>query len=162
MPANDLRKGFIAPQPGAAIVLRKGLLLSGFGRPDHVEGVADQFLGFAIALSAQTVRSLLLFWRKVSKGVDHVPPGSAWVHEMKYDGYRCLIAVGRGKARAYTHSGLDWSDKFAPIVEAAQQLKVRSALIDDEAVVLDAAGKSNFQALQVSLKIKDWCCIHTR
>jgi bifunctional non-homologous end joining protein LigD len=84
--------------------------------------------------------------------VDHVPPGAAWVHEMKYDGYRCLIAVGAGKARAYTRSGLDWSDKFAPIVAAAEKLKVSSALLDGEAVVLDAAGKTNFQALQASLK----------
>jgi len=84
--------------------------------------------------------------------VDHVPAGSGWLHEMKYDGYRCLIAVGGGKARAYTRSGLDWSDKFAPVVEAARKLKVRSALIDGEAVVLDANGKSDFQALQASLK----------
>src|SRR6201996_112525 len=84
--------------------------------------------------------------------VDHVPAGPAWVHEMKYDGYRCLIAVGKGQARAYTRSGLDWSDKFAPIVAAAAKLKVGTALIDGEAVVLDAAGKTNFQALQASLK----------
>lgn len=84
--------------------------------------------------------------------VDHVPAGAAWVHEMKYDGYRCLIAVGTGQARAYTRSGLDWSDKFAPIVAAAAKLKVGTALIDGEAVVLDAAGKTNFQALQASLK----------
>lgn len=84
--------------------------------------------------------------------VDHVPSGAAWVHEMKYDGYRCLIAVGGGKARAYTRSGLDWSDKFAPIIAAAEKLKVDSALIDGEAVVQDTAGKSNFQALQASLK----------
>jgi len=84
--------------------------------------------------------------------VDHVPPGTGWVHEMKYDGYRCLIAVGAGKARAYTRSGLDWSDKFAPIIAAAEKLKVSSALIDGEAVVLDAASKTNFQALQASLK----------
>jgi bifunctional non-homologous end joining protein LigD len=84
--------------------------------------------------------------------VDHVPSGSGWLHEMKYDGYRCLIAVGGGKARAYTRSGLDWSDKFAPVVEVARKLKVRSALIDGEAVVLDANGKSDFQALQTSLK----------
>jgi bifunctional non-homologous end joining protein LigD len=76
----------------------------------------------------------------------------AWIHEMKYDGYRCLVAVGGGKARAYTRSGLDWSDKFAPIIAAAEKLNVQSALIDGEAVVLDAAGKSNFQALQASLK----------
>jgi bifunctional non-homologous end joining protein LigD len=71
---------------------------------------------------------------------------------MKYDGYRCLIAVGGGKARAYTRSGLDWSDKFAPIVGAAEKLKAKSALIDGEAVVLDQNGKSDFQALQASLK----------
>ena len=53
--------------------------------------------------------------------VDHVPAGGGWLHEMKYDGYRCLIAVGGGEARAYTRSGLDWSDKFAPVVAAARQ-----------------------------------------
>jgi hypothetical protein len=26
--------------------------------------------------------------------VDYVPTGDRWLHEMKYDGYRCLIAVG--------------------------------------------------------------------
>jgi bifunctional non-homologous end joining protein LigD len=84
--------------------------------------------------------------------VDHVPPGDGWVHEMKYDGYRCLLAIADGQARAYTRSGLDWSQKFAPIVRAAANIRVRSALIDGEAVVLDAKGKSDFQALQASLK----------
>lgn len=71
---------------------------------------------------------------------------------MKYDGYRLLVAVGGGEARAYTRSGLDWSDKFVDIVTAAAGLKVRSALIDGEAVVLDTDGKSSFQALQGALK----------
>jgi bifunctional non-homologous end joining protein LigD len=84
--------------------------------------------------------------------VDHVPEGNAWIHEMKYDGYRCLIAVGGGAARAYTRSGLDWSQRFAPLVKAAASLKIASALIDGEAVVLDDNGKSSFQALQASLK----------
>jgi bifunctional non-homologous end joining protein LigD len=84
--------------------------------------------------------------------VDHVPPGNGWLHEMKFDGYRCLIAIGGGKTRAYTRSGLDWSDKFAPIVTVAAKLKVSSALLDGEAVVLDDAGRSDFQALQASLK----------
>jgi bifunctional non-homologous end joining protein LigD len=84
--------------------------------------------------------------------VDHVPAGSGWLHEMKYDGYRCLIAIGGGTARAYTRSGLDWSDKFAPVVAAAAKINAASALIDGEAVVLDAKGKSDFQALQASLK----------
>jgi bifunctional non-homologous end joining protein LigD len=84
--------------------------------------------------------------------VDHVPPGDRWLHEMKYDGYRCLIAVGGGHARAYTRSGLDWSDRFEGIVAEAALLDVESALIDGEAVVLDDQGKTSFQALQAALK----------
>jgi bifunctional non-homologous end joining protein LigD len=84
--------------------------------------------------------------------VDTVPTGTSWLHEMKYDGYRCLLAIGGGEARAYTRSGLDWSDKFAPIVTAASALSVGSALVDGEAVVLNEKGVSDFQALQSSLK----------
>jgi bifunctional non-homologous end joining protein LigD len=71
---------------------------------------------------------------------------------MKYDGYRLEVAVGGGAARAYTRSGLDWSDRFAGILADALKLKVGSALIDGEAVVLDANGRSSFQALQGALK----------
>jgi bifunctional non-homologous end joining protein LigD len=39
--------------------------------------------------------------------VDTVLTGSRWLHEMKCDGYRLLVAVGGGEARAYTRSGLD-------------------------------------------------------
>ena len=66
--------------------------------------------------------------------VDSVPTGSAWLHEVKYDGYRALIAVGGGKAKVFTRSGLDWTDKFAAIAQAAAALPVRSALIDGEIV----------------------------
>ena len=84
--------------------------------------------------------------------VDTVPTGDRWLHEMKYDGYRLLVAIGDGGARAYTRSGLDWSDRFAGIVEEAAALDARSALIDGEAVVMDADGRSSFQALQGALK----------
>ena len=86
--------------------------------------------------------------------VDHVPAGERWLHEMKYDGYRTLIAVGGGEARAYTRSGIDWTDKFAGIADEAAALVLGTALIDGEAVVQDAAGKSDFQALQTALKSK--------
>ncbi|WP_426387868.1 DNA ligase D [Sphingobium sp. R-21] len=84
--------------------------------------------------------------------VDTVPTGNQWLHEMKYDGYRVEVAIGGGKARAFTRSGLDWSDRFPGLVEAAAKLKVTSALIDGEAVVLDDEGRSRFQALQAALK----------
>lgn len=84
--------------------------------------------------------------------VDHVPAGDRWLHELKFDGYRCLISIGAGGAHAYTRSGLDWTEKFLTIAEDAALLTVGSALIDGEAVVLDADGKTNFQALQTAIK----------
>ncbi|HEX8364690.1 MAG TPA: DNA ligase D [Allosphingosinicella sp.] len=80
--------------------------------------------------------------------VDHVPEGPGWIHEMKYDGYRCLLAIGGGAAKVYTRSGLDWSDKFPDIVAAARGIECGSALLDGEIVKLDAAGNTGFSALQ--------------
>ena len=89
---------------------------------------------------------------QLAKLVDVVPSGKRWLHEMKYDGYRMLVAVGGGGARAFTRSGLDWSDRFPAVLAAATKLKVKSALIDGEAVVLGDRGRSRFQALQSALK----------
>lgn len=35
-----------------------------------------------------------------------VPGGTDWIHESKFDGYRCLVAVGGGESRCYTRSSL--------------------------------------------------------
>lgn len=84
--------------------------------------------------------------------VDHVPPGDRWLHELKYDGYRMLIAVGGNEGRSYTRSGLDWSDRFAHLISDAISLDVTSALIDGEAAVTLPDGRTSFQALQAALK----------
>ncbi|WP_416463705.1 DNA ligase D [Sphingomonas sp. VDB2] len=84
--------------------------------------------------------------------VDHVPPGDRWIHELKYDGYRTLLAIGGGEGRAYTRSGLDWSDRFAGLIGDATGLDAESALIDGEAVVILPDGRTSFQALQAALK----------
>ncbi|WP_375270537.1 DNA ligase D [Sphingomonas sp.] len=79
--------------------------------------------------------------------VDTVPSGSAWLHEVKYDGYRALVAVAGGTARVFTRSGLDWSDKFPGIAAAAAELDVQSALIDGE-IVAFKDGRPDFSTLK--------------
>ena len=78
--------------------------------------------------------------------VDHVPTGSAWLHEVKYDGYRALVAVADGAARVYTRSGLDWTDKFPAIAEACARIG-GSALIDGE-IVAFKHGRPDFSTLK--------------
>ncbi|MBW6527072.1 DNA ligase D [Sphingomonas sp. RHCKR7] len=79
--------------------------------------------------------------------VDSVPSGSDWIHEVKYDGYRALVAVADGAARVYTRNGLDWTDKFAGIAEAAAALPIGSALLDGE-IVAFKDGRPDFSTLK--------------
>ncbi|HTU13494.1 MAG TPA: DNA ligase D [Allosphingosinicella sp.] len=83
--------------------------------------------------------------------VDSVPAGAGWLHEMKYDGYRCLLALAGGKAKIYTRTGLDWTDKFPEIAAAAARIDCASALLDGEIVALDDKGNTSFSALQQAI-----------
>ena len=83
-----------------------------------------------------------------------VPQGEDWAYEMKYDGYRLIIAVGGGQARIYTRSGLDWTSKFTKLAAAAIRLPVKQCLLDGEAVVFNASGISDFPALVTTLEKK--------
>ena len=71
---------------------------------------------------------------------------------MKYDGYRCLMAIGGDDVVCYTRSGQDWTDRFQSLVEPVRALGVASALIDGEIAMLDDKGLSNFGLLQNALK----------
>ena len=84
--------------------------------------------------------------------VSEPPSGKDWWHEIKYDGYRAISAVGGGRCRIYTRSGQDWTHKFQDIAGALCKLKVESALLDGEIVAIDADGRTSFQLLQQSIK----------
>jgi bifunctional non-homologous end joining protein LigD len=81
--------------------------------------------------------------------VDTVPTGSQWLHEVKYDGYRAFVATGKGDPKIYTRSGLDWTDKFPGIAEAAASLP-GSTLVDGE-IVAFKGGKPDFSTLQEAI-----------
>jgi bifunctional non-homologous end joining protein LigD len=85
---------------------------------------------------------------------DEAPDGPEWIHEVKYDGYRLRLVLERGHALVRTRNGADWTDRFAPIVRAAEAFPVASALIDGEAVVFDEGGRPDFGLLQDALAAK--------
>ena len=84
--------------------------------------------------------------------VDQPPEGADWVHELKHDGYRTLLAISRGTAVAYTRNGHDWTECYPGIVAAAAKLPCKSAMLDGEVIVQDARGASDFEALQSALR----------
>ena len=84
--------------------------------------------------------------------VDSVPEGRQWLHEIKYDGYRALVAAKGKDVRVFTRSGLDWSEKFAPLVRHLVALNLPSCLIDGEITASDEKGNPDFSRLQSVLK----------
>jgi len=84
---------------------------------------------------------------------DAPPEGETWQHEAKLDGYRCVIALGKGGVRLYSRNGKDWSDRFAVLSEPAAALDCDSVLIDGE--VIAGRGGGDFSTLQKALKTGD-------
>ena len=84
--------------------------------------------------------------------VDAVPAGNGWMHEIKFDGYRALIAATGSDVTVWTRGGKDWTDKFQPLADALVALELPSCLIDGEIIAPDAAGNPDFSRLQAVLK----------
>lgn len=80
------------------------------------------------------------------------PSGNDWVHEIKYDGYRVQAHIENGHVRLLTRNGHDWTARFGQVANDIRALAVRSAVIDGEAIVQDAAGVADFAALTSELK----------
>jgi len=76
------------------------------------------------------------------------PPEGDWVYEIKFDGYRIMARIENGKARLITRGGHDWTHKMRPLADEIESLGIKSAWLDGEAVVLDTAGRPNFNDLQ--------------
>jgi bifunctional non-homologous end joining protein LigD len=76
-----------------------------------------------------------------------VPTGPDWLHEVKYDGYRLRLERDGDRVRLITRGGLNWTDRYPWIVEAARKVRQKRFALDGEAVVLGVDGVADFNAL---------------
>jgi ATP-dependent DNA ligase len=75
------------------------------------------------------------------------PATPAWLHEIKYDGYRLIVVREGNRVRLLTRNGHDWASRYPWIVETALRNRHRQFVIDGEAVMLGVDGISDFNAL---------------
>ncbi len=81
--------------------------------------------------------------------VDEPPSDSDdWIYELKFDGYRLLTRIQGSSIKLFTRNGNDWTSKMPALVKAIQTLKLTSAWLDGEILVMDEHGVPDFQALQ--------------
>ena len=86
--------------------------------------------------------------------VDAPPEGDGWLHELKYDGYRTQIIVDGDESRAFTRTGLDWTNKYASIVKSLRELDCEAAILDGEVVLQKQGGLPDFHGLRRELAKK--------
>jgi len=74
-----------------------------------------------------------------------------WVFETKWDGFRMVACLERGKVTLYSRNGKIISDSYRPVAQALERLEA-DAVLDGELVALDRRGVSHFQLLQNALR----------
>jgi bifunctional non-homologous end joining protein LigD len=87
--------------------------------------------------------------------VTEPPAGDDWLHELKFDGYRMLGRLDRGRMEFLSRNNKPWTEKLPDLAEAVAEIGAAQAIFDGEVVVLDANGVSNFQMLQNALGDRD-------
>lgn len=89
---------------------------------------------------------------QLARPVPSVPEGEGWLHELKYDGYRLIAVRKKEGLKLFTRSGLDWTERFPGLAKRIKALSKKDFILDGEAVVFDAKGRSSFGELQAALQ----------
>ena len=74
-----------------------------------------------------------------------------WVFEDKYDGFRMIAEIRRGKVALYSRNGKIISQSYMEVAKALEGVK-GDAVIDGELVAIGKDGVSHFQLLQNALR----------
>jgi len=77
-----------------------------------------------------------------------VPSSGQWVYEIKFDGYRIMARIEKGKVALMTRGGHDWSSKMPGLVGELERFGITSGWLDGEIVVIGKNGAPEFNALQ--------------
>jgi len=90
---------------------------------------------------------------QLAKLVNTVPEGEDWLYELKYDGYRILAYIEDNSVRLITRNGYDYTTRFPDVASSLMDWAGgRAIILDGEMAITDAAGKTDFQALQNFMK----------
>src|SRR6266849_1231231 len=76
-----------------------------------------------------------------------------WVFEVKLDGYRMRAACQDGEPILYSRKGLEYTESFPEIARAVKAIPFEGVILDGELVVLNEAGRPNFNMLQARARL---------
>lgn len=73
------------------------------------------------------------------------PPAGHYIHQLKYDGFRCLLHVDADRVKLYTRHQNDCTFQFPEFKSVG--LRSNATILDGEMIALDEDGKPDFEAV---------------
>lgn len=70
-----------------------------------------------------------------------------WMYEPKYDGYRAVTKINKGKVEIVSRNGNPFNKQYQPLIPELEKFE-DDLVLDGEIVIEDEKGISNFQLLQ--------------
>lgn len=71
-----------------------------------------------------------------------------WIFETKWDGFRSICFVKKGKARFVSRNQIEMTAQYPELADVGKQIDARQVILDGEIVALDEDGMPRFQLLQ--------------
>jgi bifunctional non-homologous end joining protein LigD len=72
----------------------------------------------------------------------------AWLFEIKWDGYRAIAFLEKGKVRLVSRTQNDLTARFPELHDLPKLIQAKTAILDGEIVALDPDGRSSFSLMQ--------------
>lgn len=137
------------PEKGEVIVVLQGDRIT--GRYALIRTGGDQWLAHRMRDQQTFTFNDLAPMLATHGAVTHLDPDS-WAFEGKWDGYRLLVEVDRGRVRLRARSGRDVTDQYPQLRSLAADLTEHHLVLDGEIVALDDNGVPSFAAMQNSAR----------
>jgi len=80
--------------------------------------------------------------------VDEPFSSDEWLFEIKWDGYRAVAFVEKGKVRLVSRNQNEFTPEFPELQEIASRVNAKQAVLDGEIVALDEQGRPSFSMMQ--------------
>ena len=143
--AKGTAKKKAAKQTSSGVKKEKESSVASLSFPKKVHTDISRILKSIPASSKKKMPSDLLpmLATLVDKPVDE----EGWIYEVKWDGYRSLAYLNKGKVELRSRNNKSFNEKFYPIYEEFRQWPL-NAILDGEIVVLKENGIADFGALQ--------------
>ena len=110
--------------------------------------------GAAICTAARKARMPEIIRPMLATLVDEPFSDPDWIFETKWDGFRSVCFVSKGKARFVSRNQIEMTPQYPELANIPKQIEAKEAILDGEIVALDEHGRPQFQLLQNKLRIR--------